>query len=305
MATRNATRPDLDLSYYEHLTPQKLAFFKQQTGLEEEELKDHLLRIQAKSYEVFRYPCIRNFGFTELRCTTLPAYEQAIKLGKERHGAIFLEVGCCFGTDLRKAAADGIPVQNMIGTDLRGDFWKIGHELFKSNPETWPVPFIAGDVFDSSHIAQREPAYTVPNTAVPALNTLTSLNPLYGHVSILHTSSVFHLFSEKGQFEMAKALGSLLSPLPGSIILGSHGALPEKGFTTNVAGFEKEGPDSEAGDVEMFCHSPESWTELWDGQIFKKGTVKVETELRPLNKKDSLGELGPVFYLLFWSVTRL
>ncbi len=44
---------------------------------------------------------------------------------------------------------------------------------------------------------------------------------------------------------------------------------------------------------------------MWDGEVFDKGTVKVEVELKKINKSESLGELGPVFYLLFWSVTRL
>lgn len=191
------------------------------------------------------------------------------------------------------------------GIEFNTDFWNIGHELFRTTPETFPVPFIAGDIFNPDHIAPRPPANSVPNVVVPALHTLTSLNPLYGQISVIHTSSVFHLFSEEGQLGMAKALASLLSPLPGSVIFGSHGALPQKGVTSNAVGFEREGPDAASGQTEMFCHSPETWKELWDGQVFEKGTVKVEVDLRTLNNKESLGELGPIFYLLFWSVTRL
>ncbi|KAF7424107.1 hypothetical protein PC9H_009410 [Pleurotus ostreatus] len=301
-----STRPDLDPTFVSQLTPEKLAFFKEASGIQDdEEIKQHLVRIQEDSYRVVRYPCIRNFGFTEHRCTKIPAYKQALKIGQERHGAIYLEVGCCFGTDTRKSVADGYPIHNMIVTDLRREFWDIGHELFKSTPESFPVPFIAGDVFNPEHLVVRAPAYTVPNTAVPSLKTLTSLNPLYGHVSVIHISSVFHLFSEEKQLELARALGALLSPLPGSVIFGSHGALPQKGFTANAAGFEREGPDATPGDPNMFCHSPETWTALWDGEVFEKGTVKVEVELKKINKSESLGELGPVFYLLFWSVTRL
>ena len=48
------------------LTKDELAFFKAQTGIDdEEELKNHIFAIQAKAYSVFPYPCIRNFMFTK------------------------------------------------------------------------------------------------------------------------------------------------------------------------------------------------------------------------------------------------
>ena len=49
----------------------------------------------------------------------------------------------------------------------------------------------------------------------------------------------------------------------------------------------------------VFCHSPESWTELWDGEIFEKGTVRVETELIAVNRG------GDIAHWMKWSVTRL
>ena len=53
----------------------------------------------------------------------------------------------------------------------------------------------------------------------------------------------------------------------------------------------------------MFCHSPESWKELWDGQIFKKGTVKVEAGL--VERQGNPYNPNSKFYFLWWSVTRL
>ncbi|KAJ8474110.1 hypothetical protein ONZ45_g16061 [Pleurotus djamor] len=304
--THTGPRLDLDPTYPYRLTPKKLAFFKQITGVKsDEEIRQHLIRIQAKSYKVVRYPCIHNFGFTEHRCTQVGAYQRVLQLGRERHGAIFLDAGCCFGVDTRKVIHDGYPIHNVIATDLRRQFWDIGHELFKSTPDTFPVPFITGDMFNPAHLEVRRPAYAVPNKEVPALNHLTSLNPLHGQVSAIHVTSVFHLFSEAAQEYLAKALGGLLSPLPGSVIFGSQGALPEKGFTDNASGFLMEGPDATPNDTYMFCHSPESWINLWDGIVFEKGTVKVEAELRKMKSSESLGNLGGGFYLLYWSVTRL
>jgi hypothetical protein len=33
------------------------------------------------------------------------------------------------------------------------EFWNFGHELFRSAPETFPVWFLAGDIFDRSCLA--------------------------------------------------------------------------------------------------------------------------------------------------------
>jgi len=57
----------------------------------------------------------------------------------------------------------------------------------------------------------------------------------------------------------------------------------------------------------MFCHSPESWKELWDGQVFEKGTVKVETHLHRITDRaiEMVAGTSEVVLFLVWSVTRL
>ena len=98
------------------------------------------------------------------------------------------------------------------------------------------------------------------------------------------------------QLQLARALGSLLSPAPGSMIVGRHNGLPQKGFWRDRAF------------LDMFCHSPESWEEMWDGVVFEKGTVKVEALLVEKQSRMMLpdGAVGhkPIF-ILEWSVTRV
>lgn len=215
------------------------------------------------------------------------------------------QVGC----DLRKAVADGWPAENAIGfelrqgrgiretnsflTDLYTAFWDYGHELFRSTPETFPAGFIAGDIFDAAMLTPRAPFYASDNPRLdprPDLKCLTSLNPLRGHVSAICASSFFHLFDEAEQREIAHRFGSLLSPVPGSTIFGANGGALVKGTRGSVLnGVQRH----------MFCHSPDSWEELWDGEIFEKGTVKVEAEAIPVNRG------GEIFHWTRWSITRL
>lgn len=288
----------LDASYYS-LDEQELGFFKSQTGIQDEnELKQHIMRVQADAYEVHPYPCILRFAFTKLKISRLPAYNQLLQIGRERPGAIFLDIGCCFGNDARKAIAGGFPLEGVIASDLDPRFWDLGHSLFRSTPATFPVPFVPGDAFDHTFLEPVPPFYAPPDSPAPALSSLTTLTPLLGHVSAIHASSLFHLFDEEPQLQLAKALAGLLAPTPGSMIFGLHGGRHERGLRVEQGKLNPRG-------TYMFCHSPESWTELWDGRVFQKGTVKVDAFLRETQRRDLDTPSDAKFYFLVWSVTRL
>jgi hypothetical protein len=223
-----------------------------------------------------------------------------LKLGREREGAILLDIGCCFGTDVRKAIVDGFPLKNVVTSDLHQEFWDLGHRLFKTTPDTFPVTFVPGNVFDPEHL-NTVPLFTAdspPVTRAPDLRTLTSLNPLQGHVSAIYASSFFHLFSEDAQLSLARALAGLLSPQPGSMIFGKQIGLPESGHEEEVSSIRRR----------LFCHTSRSWSELWDGEVFPKGTVKVLAFVTEI-PKDEVVKIFPgakySAHLLVWSVTRL
>lgn len=197
------------------------------------------------------------------------------------------------------------------------EYWSLGHQLFKTTPESYPAHFFGGDIFDENLLKAGPILDTgaTPESPRPELASSKSLTPLNGHVSVIHTSSFFHLFTEKEQLVLAQKMAGLLSPVPGSTIFGMHAGLAVKGFRTDRN--RRDGSFN-------FCHSPESWKELWDGVIFKKGMVKVEAALRDAvdlldmrGYKDALiGQSmadatqrstgppsAPIFML--WSVTRL
>ncbi|KIJ60830.1 hypothetical protein HYDPIDRAFT_116688 [Hydnomerulius pinastri MD-312] len=276
---------------YYKMTAEQSMFFKEQTGItDDEELKRHVLSVQAEAYKVAPYPCIMGFVFTSLLLTRLPAYEDVMTIGRTRAGAILLDLGCCVGTDIRKAVADGFPAENTIGSDLHQEFGAIGHKLFKTTPETFAGHFIQGDALDPATLSIVEPFETAPESPRPDLKALTSLNPLQGRVSAIHASNFFHLFSESKQLHLARAVAGLLSWEPGSIICGGNWGLHEKGtMVERLFG----------GSLELFCHSPQTWTEMWDGVVFPKGHVKVDTHLIQVDME------GFKFWYMLWSVKRL
>ncbi len=137
-----------------------------------------------------------------------------------------------------------------------------------------------------------------PSGSAPDLRSPSSLNPLQGRVSAIHASVIFHLFGEEKQLHLARTVAGQLSPEPGSMIFGLQIGAPEK------EGFE---PSTMCGDHRMWCHSPESWTELWDGLIFEKGVVKVQTKLVHSERRNIQPDApqNAMTTLLVWSVTRL
>ena len=188
---------------------------------------------------------------------------------------------------------------------LLTEFANLGHKLFKTTQETYPIAFVPGDVFDPNHLEIAPPMASSTQTSTedppsgpaPDLRSLTSLNPLHGRVFAIHASSFFHLFDEEKQLNLARALAGLLSPEPGSMIFGVHIGSPEKGFQPSISG----------RDHHLWCHSPESWTELWDGLVFEKGVVKVQSKLVHWQRRNVEPDApqNATVNILVWSVTRL
>jgi len=161
---------------------------------------------------------------------TIDIYQEVLERVKQ--GEKFLDLGCCFGQEIRKLVYDGAPSINTYGSDLLGEFLYIGFELFKDK-DRLQTTFIAADVFDNS----------------------SQLTELAGQMNIIYTGSFFHLFSLEEQEKIALRIIQLLVPQPGSLIIGRQ------------FGSEESGEYSRTGDKgvrKYFRHNPQSWKELWD-----------------------------------------
>ncbi|EJD47004.1 hypothetical protein AURDEDRAFT_62737 [Auricularia subglabra TFB-10046 SS5] len=219
----------------------ELAFMKRSTGIQDAEaLRQHIIAVQEKAYSVHPYPCIHMFSFLLIRVTKPAAYGHILKLGRERPGVLFLDIGCCFGTDSRKLVDDGFPASQVVASDYHADFWDLGNALFKTTNNKCGIRFISGDVFSDSVIDASGTPLTAPPTSLAQVDSLT---PLLGHITAIYASSFFHLFSEERQRLLARRLFALLRPQSGSVIFGSHVAMKSTGMLKGSKG-------------SMFCHRP-------------------------------------------------
>lgn len=211
-----------------------------------------------KAWEIFPYPCIGQFRFLDLSISQSPHYSDILsrlKSGEET----FLDLGCCFGQDLRKLVSDGAPSEHLYGSDLRQDFWDLGYELFQDG-RALKSRFLAADIFDEN----------------------SSLQELDGKVDILYASSFLHLFNLELQHNICERIVRLLKPKAGSILLGrqvGHVEAGEKIHRTNKGG-------------KMWRHNVQSFEKMWREVGDLTGTKwKVEAVLYDL-EKDLEGDPG-------------
>jgi len=282
----------LDPTLYS-LTDEAKTFLKQLTRIEnDDELKEHILNVQHEAFQIFPYPCIQGFRFLTLKVANLPAYQDVLALGRDRPNAVLLDIGCCFGNDPRKAALDGFPSDQIVASDIKSEFWELGHKLFKSNPAGFPMTFVPGDIFDDTFVKTSPPAPPLGegesniSPRVKDLGLTDSLNPLLGKISAIHASSFFHLFGEEKQTIVAHKLAGLLSPEPGSIIFGSHAGSTVKG-TKKI--------EISGAIYETFRHTPGSYKELWEKEVFGDGQVVCEASNQDIGGRT----------MMSWSVRRL
>lgn len=172
------------------------------------------------------------------------AYDEVLQ--RIQNGEQYLDIGCCIGQDIRKLVYDGAPSENMYASDLKGQFWDIGYELFLDK-SSLKATFVEADIFDDN----------------------SGLQQFTNKFDIIHAASFFHLFDWDGQVAAAKKIISLLNPGSKSLILGRQAGRTEAGdFTAQVEQTKSR-----------YWHNPESWAKLWKQVGHETGTEwKVEAD---------------------------
>lgn len=170
----------------------------------------------------------------------------------ETKGETYLDLGCCFGQDIRRLVCDGAPSEHLYGADLRKEFMDLGYDLFLDK-DRLKSEFIEADVFDDKSDLER----------------------LDGKVDILMASAFFHLFDMEAQIKAAKRIIKLLKPHAGSMLVGRHGGSTVPGEWRQLTDPSKS----------TYRHNVETWKQFWKDIGDETGTqwnVEVITEEAPL-----------------------
>ncbi|KAH8804396.1 hypothetical protein F5884DRAFT_859021 [Xylogone sp. PMI_703] len=212
-----------------------------------ERVVDHIKEVRDKAWEVYPYGSVGMFGFLTLNMPYMPEYTEILdrlRTGDQK----FIDVGCCFGQEIRRLVYDGVPSENLYGLDLHKGFMDIGYDLF-CDKATLQSTFIAADIFDSSN---------------PAFENIA------GKIDIVHAGSFFHLFSWDEQVKAAKQIVNFLKPQLGSMLVGKH------------AGDINPGNKSRPGRLgSRYRHNGETWKKMWE-QIGEETGTKWEVQVDEL-----------------------
>lgn len=200
-----------------------------------------------------------------------PQILERLKNGDER----FLDLGCCFGQEIRRVVADGVPSEKIYGSDLRQDFFELGYELFKDR-ETLKSQFIEADIFDPD----------------------SGLKEIDGKIDIIYAGSFLHLFGYEQQVQVCVRIVKLLREKPGSLLVGRQVGHVDAGVMPH-----RTNPDNK-----MFRQNVESFKEMWVTVGEMTGTKwKVEASLSTVEygEKQKEWQNDPGLRRIQFSVFRL
>ena len=222
----NFSYPNPD--YDPDITDDDLAFISSyQSGkMSLEETRQHVLEfwrqtVTRDNLQIYR--CIAGFQFLQPRLPAHFAYEALLPELKAGTRQV-LEVGCCFGTDLRTMLQDGVPVEQITETDLVKDYWESGKLLYRDadDERIKRVRTFFGDATQSSFLPDD--------------------NGKYG---LIINMAVLHTLSEQGVRGMLTRFRDLLQPGRGVLI--------------GVTGTASDGPrEWKQGSTTRWLHSRES-----------------------------------------------
>ncbi|KAL9091231.1 MAG: hypothetical protein Q9159_001526 [Coniocarpon cinnabarinum] len=132
--------------------------------------------------------------------TRHPLYPEV--LSRARSGQNVLDIGCCFGTDLRKLIVDGASSENVFGIDIEQGFLDQSHVLFRDADKVPPITLVAENMLNA--------------------NLSSSLQPLVEKMDIIYMAKFLHLFDIDQQHNIMRKAVKLLRRKPDSMIIGSQ-----------------------------------------------------------------------------------
>ena len=202
-----------------------------------------------------RYPCIGRWSFTRIDVTLRdPRYKEAVKrLTAPDSRDALLDLGCCFGQNIRQLVRDGVDPSRLYGTDIHDEFLELGFDLFRDRESLTEggATFVAGDMLNPDD---------------------PDLVRFDGKITIIHACNFFHLFAWEQQVVIGKRVVRFLKPeTKDALLFGWH------------IGSLKPGPERTMALGERHLHNEESFQKLWD-EIGEKTDTKWRVESQVISK---------------------
>ncbi|KAF2470122.1 uncharacterized protein BDR25DRAFT_304076 [Lindgomyces ingoldianus] len=238
-----------------NIKPDARDLFENYCKIPSEDVVPHIKQIRDKAFKVYPYPCLGHWGFLDLSISQSPKYDEILQ--RVKNGDNYLDLGCCFGQDIRKLVHDGAPSEHTFGSDLQKDFMDLGYDLFLDK-STLKTTFIPANIFEEG----------------------TGLMQLVSKIDIVHAASFFHLFDWPEQVQIAKRLVTILKAKPGSLVVGRQIGHTDSGELARQIESSKS----------RFRHNEASFARMWKEVGEATGTdwlVDAHLEAEDLGKKSN------------------
>jgi len=240
------------------LKPEMQHLLETYSGIPREKIIPHIEEIRDKAWRTRPYPCVGSYAFLATPMLQTPLLEALVT--RLQNGEKLIDLGTCFGQELRILASAGAPTENMFALDLVSEFWTLSFELFRDRDKM------------KAHFIKEDFMSTVD--ALPAQDV--GLRRLEGKVNIIHAGYFFHLF---GWDDQIKALVNVVRLSQSGTTLVGH----QIGRATAV---EVTTPWKN-GERKAFYHNNDSWSMIWE-EVQKKTDTKWQVECECIE----LGEFG-------------
>jgi len=252
------------------------------------------------------YRCIREGRFAVSRMATNAHYSTLLSTHNGDISKLkIIDIGCCFGTDIRQLLIDGASIDNITAIDQFKEFFLLGLELFddkKYNSEFYKKH---NDFMIESNFLDDTKFYD------QLKELLHGVDPR-GYYDVVHMGSVLHLLSEEDVAKALEVANTLLKQ--GGLYFGqtvgnsSAGNCfrNEKGnleFVSKTKGDTETSNGNQTTSIEMkdsrkdvavlrYLHTPDSLVELMKKKGFSQAHTTFAVEQMPKDFKFGFMHFG-------------
>ncbi|KAI8815791.1 uncharacterized protein EV422DRAFT_548393 [Fimicolochytrium jonesii] len=181
------------------------------------------LTLELTYDELHVFKCIQSMMFLEPRITQHSAYPAILSGLRESSDASgrkprLLDVGCCYGTDVRSFLLEGVSASQLTVTDLDPGYWRVGQKaLFVDEQNVKDVATTWGDL-----------SLGVESISAPPPEGLPSWKSSHKYVA---ASAVIHTLSKTQGTGLIRTVYDILET--GGLFVGTTGASTQEGAWHN------------------------------------------------------------------------
>ncbi|KAI0177689.1 hypothetical protein BJ166DRAFT_491518 [Pestalotiopsis sp. NC0098] len=241
------------------------------SGIPRDRQAAHIVACRDEAYARCPYPCIGNLRFLNFDLSVHPLYAEHVlaplleRPPGEEAEPLFLDLGTCFGQDVRKLVFDGAPIGRVWASDVEQHLIDAGFRLFNDETKLPRDHFLC-------------PADLLSDSPDDGLCVLDD------KVTILHMTAVFHLFGLEDQKKAADRCLRLLRKDTGRPVL----LLGMQVGSATAGPFKRENWTADFS--HKYRHNVQSWANMWREVA---GRDEWKDRIAHLEVKSELQQNGP------------